>query len=129
VLIVPVLLVLLFAVAKRWKLRPHPQSDQYWRAHRASNMAEAIRRHLPQSMQDLEFVGPLQQGMEKIASYLAGSLAGMVKTSSPFLVDLFILLFALFFMSATAKAFFAPPALDSFLKKAIQMNESANHAT
>jgi predicted PurR-regulated permease PerM len=61
-------------------------------------MAETIRHHLPESMKDLDFMGPLQQGMEKIASYLAGSLAAMVKNLFAFFVNLFILLFALFFV-------------------------------
>src|SRR5207249_4817923 len=98
-LIVPVLLVLLFAGREAVEITVHIRNlISTGGLIVPINMAEAIRRHLPQSMQDLEFVGPLQQGMEKIASYLAGSLAGMVKNLFSFLVDLFILLFALFFM-------------------------------
>ena len=43
-------------------------------------------------------MGPLQQGIEKVASYLAGSLASMLKNLFSFFLNLFILLFALFFM-------------------------------
>jgi len=63
-----------------------------------AGFADSIRHHLPQSLQNLDFVGPLQQGIEKVASYLAGSLAGMLKNLFSFVVDLFILLFALFFV-------------------------------
>jgi predicted PurR-regulated permease PerM len=99
VLIVPVLLVLVFAGREAVEITVHIRNlISTGGLILPVSMAEAIRHHLPQSMQDLEFVGPLQQGMEKVASYLAGSLAGMVKNLFSFLVDLFILLFALFFM-------------------------------
>jgi predicted PurR-regulated permease PerM len=99
VLIVPVLLVLLFAgreaVEMTVRVRNLINSGSVGVP---LSIAEGIRHHLPQSMQDLDFVGPLQQGMERVASYLAGSLAGMLKNLFSFFVDLFILLFALFFM-------------------------------
>ena len=99
VLIVPVLLVLMFAgreaVEITVRIRNLISSGSVVVP---LSIADAIRQHLPQSMQDLNFVGPLQQGMEKVASYLAGSLAGMLKNLFSFFVDLFILLFALFFM-------------------------------
>jgi len=99
VLIVPVLLVLMFAgreaVEMTVRIRNLISSGSVVVP---LSIADAIRQHLPQSMQDLNFVGPLQQGMEKVASYLAGSLAGMLKNLFSFFVDLFILLFALFFM-------------------------------
>ena len=60
--------------------------------------AEFIRRHLPRSMQDMDFMGPLQQAAERVASYMAGSLAGMLRNLLAFLVNLFIVLFALFFV-------------------------------
>jgi predicted PurR-regulated permease PerM len=60
--------------------------------------ADLIRRHLPHSMQDLDFLGPLQQAAERVASYMDGSLAGMVKNLLAFFVNLFIVLFALFFV-------------------------------
>src|SRR4029077_18559062 len=63
-----------------------------------ASMADTLRRDLPASLQDLDFMGPLQQGLEKVASYLAGSLARMLKNLFSFFVELFILLFALFFM-------------------------------
>jgi len=99
VLIVPVLLVLLFAGREAVEITIRVRGMLSTGSIMVpASMADTIRRHLPQSMQDLEFMGPLQQGMEKVASFLAGSLAGMVKNLFSFLVQLFILLFALFFM-------------------------------
>jgi predicted PurR-regulated permease PerM len=99
VLIVPVLLVLLFAgreaVEITVRIRGLINSGGVVVP---ASLADAIRHHLPQSLQDLDFTGPMQQGMEKVASYLAGSLAGMLKNLFSFLVELFILLFALFFV-------------------------------
>jgi predicted PurR-regulated permease PerM len=99
VLIVPVLMVLLFAgreaVGITVRVRNLLSAGSIMVP---AGMADTIRRHLPQSMQDLDFMGPLQQGMERVASYIAGSLAGMLRNLFSFLVDLFILLFALFFM-------------------------------
>jgi len=63
-----------------------------------ASLADAIRNHLPTSLQDVDFMGSLQQAMDKAAAYLAGSLAGLLKNFFSFFVDLFILLFALFFM-------------------------------
>jgi len=99
VLIVPVLLVLLFAgreaVEMTVRVRNLIGSGSVVVP---MSMADDIRHHLPQSMQELDFMGPIQQGMEKAASYLAGSLASMLKNLFSFFLDLFILLFALFFV-------------------------------
>lgn len=99
VLIVPVLLVLLYAgreaVEITGRIRAAISSGG---ASAPAAFADLLRRHLPASMHDVDFVGPLQQGTEKVASYLAGSLAGMLKNLFTFLVNLFILLFALFFV-------------------------------
>ncbi|HEV8075160.1 MAG TPA: AI-2E family transporter [Candidatus Acidoferrum sp.] len=99
VLIVPVLLVLMFAgreaVEITVRIRALINNGDVLVPAR---FADAIRHHLPQSLQDLDFMGPLQQGMEKVASYLAGSMAGLLKNLFSFLVNLFILLFALFFV-------------------------------
>jgi len=59
---------------------------------------EQFRHHLPPSLQDVDFMGPLQQGAEKVASYVAGSFGALLKNLLTFFVDLFILLFALFFV-------------------------------
>ena len=99
VLIVPVLIVLLFAGREAVEITVRIRSlINGGGVVVPVSMADAIRHHLPQSLQDLDFMGPLQQGMEKVASYLAGSLASMLKNLLSFLVNLFILLFALFFV-------------------------------
>jgi predicted PurR-regulated permease PerM len=99
VLIVPVLMVLLFAGREAVEITVRVRNlISTGGLIVPSTMADTIRHHLPQSMQNLDFMGPLQQGMEKVASYLAGSLASMLKNLFSFFVELFILLFALFFM-------------------------------
>ncbi|HET6930338.1 MAG TPA: AI-2E family transporter [Candidatus Acidoferrum sp.] len=99
VLIVPVLWVLLFAGREAVEITVRVRNlINSGGLMVPMTFADTIRHHLPESMKDLDFTGPLQQGMEKIASYVAGSLAAMLKNLFSFFVDLFILLFALFFM-------------------------------
>jgi predicted PurR-regulated permease PerM len=57
-----------------------------------------VRGHLPEAWQNMDFVSALRQGAEKVASYLAGSMGSLLKNLFSFFVNLFILLFALFFM-------------------------------
>ncbi len=57
-----------------------------------------IRHQLPHAWQSMDFSQPLRQGAERIASFLASRLAGLVKNLFTFFVDLFIVIFALFFM-------------------------------
>jgi predicted PurR-regulated permease PerM len=57
-----------------------------------------IRHQLPHAWQSADFSEPLRQGAERIASFLASRLAGLVKNLFNFFVDLFIVIFALFFM-------------------------------
>jgi predicted PurR-regulated permease PerM len=99
VLIVPVLLVLWFAGREAVEITMRIRGlINNGGVIVPVGLADSIRHHLPVSLQNLDFMGPLQQGMEKVASYLAGSLAGMLKNLFSFIVDLFILLFALFFV-------------------------------
>ncbi len=99
VLIVPVMLVLLYAgreaVESAARVRAIVQGGGVTGT---ASFADLIRRHLPTSLQDLDFMGPLQQAVEKTASYMAGSLAGMLKNLVNVIVNLFLLLFALFFV-------------------------------
>jgi len=99
VLIVPVLFLALYAA------REAVESAARLRGMVASGgmaapaaYADLIRRHLPHSMQDVDIVDPLQQAAERVASYMAGSLAAMLKNLLALLVNLFIVLFALFFV-------------------------------
>jgi len=62
------------------------------------DMANSLRSHLPESWKDTDFTGPLRQGAEKMASYLAARLGGLLKNLFSFFVNFFILLFALFFV-------------------------------
>src|ERR1700674_1774737 len=57
-----------------------------------------IRHQLPQAWQSTDFSQPLRQGAERIATFLASRLAGLVRNLFNFVVDLFIVIFALFFM-------------------------------
>jgi predicted PurR-regulated permease PerM len=99
VLIVPVLLVLVFAGREAVEITVRIRSlINSGGVVVPAGFADSIRHHLPESLRNLDFMGPLQQGMEKVASYLAGRLAWMLKNLFSFLVDLFILLFALFFV-------------------------------
>ena len=63
-----------------------------------SHVVEWIRRHLPHAWQTADFSQPLRQGAERIATFLAARLGGLVKNLFTFFVDLFIVIFALFFM-------------------------------
>jgi predicted PurR-regulated permease PerM len=64
----------------------------------AWDFLENVRRHLPESLQNLDLIGTLRQGAERIASFVASSLGSLLKNLFSFLVNLFILLFALFFV-------------------------------
>jgi predicted PurR-regulated permease PerM len=102
-LIVPAIVVLVFtarealeATAELQKaLQVHGQGPSEGLALRAE---EWVRMRLPASWQTMDLSDPLQQAAEKIASYLGAVFAGLVKNLVTFFVDLFILIFALFFM-------------------------------
>jgi predicted PurR-regulated permease PerM len=98
-LIVPALLVLLYAgreaIDATGRVQGMVNAKQ---AGLPTNVVALLRTHLPSSWQEVDFVGPLQQGAERIASYLASRLGALLKNLFSFFVDLFILVFALFFM-------------------------------
>jgi predicted PurR-regulated permease PerM len=98
-LIVPVLLVLLYAareaVEAAGRLR---ETISAGGTLVPPQIANTIRNHVPDSWQDIDLMEPMRQGAEKIASYLASSLGSLLRNLFSFLVNLFILLFALFFM-------------------------------
>jgi predicted PurR-regulated permease PerM len=98
-LIVPVLLVLAYAA------REALDTSSFFRQTLSSGspllpgeVADNIRRHLPQPLQDVDMIGPLRQGAEKIVAYFAGRFGDLLKNLFSFLVNLVILLFALFFV-------------------------------
>jgi predicted PurR-regulated permease PerM len=97
-LILPVLFVLLYAAREAIDASARMRAFLGTRGTLPMVSLDWIREHLPQSMQDIDFEGPLRQGAERIATYLASSLGLMVKNALSLLVNLFITLFALFFM-------------------------------
>lgn len=98
-LIVPVLLVMLYAT--REAIDASARIKENLTANGSGSAQEvfaALRRHLPESLQGLDIIEALRQGAERIASFLAGSIGALVKNLFSFLVNLFISLFALFFI-------------------------------
>lgn len=63
-----------------------------------SHAVDWIRHQLPRAWQGADFSQPLRQGAERIAAFLASRLGALVKNLFAFFLDLFILIFALFFM-------------------------------
>ncbi len=57
-----------------------------------------VKNQLPASVQDADFTDPAKRGAEKVAAYLAEKVGGLVKNVFAFFLDLFVVLFALFFM-------------------------------
>jgi predicted PurR-regulated permease PerM len=57
-----------------------------------------LRRQLPNSMRGMDLAAPVQQAIEKAGSVIAASIGGILKNFANFFVDLFLLIFALFFM-------------------------------
>ncbi|MBV9888306.1 MAG: AI-2E family transporter, partial [Acidobacteria bacterium] len=57
-----------------------------------------IHAHLPAAWQDWDFTQPIRQGAERIAAFIAANFAGLLKNLTAFFVDLFIVIFSLFFM-------------------------------
>ena len=63
-----------------------------------THILDWVREQLPDSMQDADFTDPVKRGAEKVAGFLAAKVGGLVKNIFAFFLDLFVLLFALFFM-------------------------------
>jgi predicted PurR-regulated permease PerM len=99
VLIAPVLLALTYAAREALQasslMRETLNSGTAFLPEQVANFA---RQHMPASMRDVDLSGPLRQGVEKIATYVASRMGNLLKNLFTFLVNLFILLFALFFV-------------------------------
>jgi predicted PurR-regulated permease PerM len=98
-LIVPVILVMLYAA--REAIEASAGIRETFNTNGSGAVQDSfnrLRQHLPESLQNIDFIGSLRQASEKIASFLAGSIGSLVKNVFAFLVNLFILLFALFFV-------------------------------
>ncbi|MGB7284277.1 MAG: AI-2E family transporter [Candidatus Acidiferrum sp.] len=102
-LIVPALVVLVFTAREaldatarvQSALAVHGQGPSEGLTLRAE---EWVRLRLPESWQAMNISDPLRQAAEKIASFVGAEFAGLVRNLVTFFVDLFILIFALFFM-------------------------------
>jgi len=57
-----------------------------------------LKNLLPESMQDADLSDPVRRGAEQVAGFLAAKVGALVKNVFAFFLDLFVLLFALFFM-------------------------------
>lgn len=57
-----------------------------------------LHAHMPAAWQDWDFSQPIRQGAERIAGFIASNFAGLLKNLTTFFVDLFIVIFSLFFM-------------------------------
>jgi len=62
-----------------------------------------LRHRLPASMQSIDIEGQLQAGVQKFGSFVAGSIGALLKNFANFFVDLFLLIFTLFFMFRDGK--------------------------
>ena len=104
-LIVPVLLVLLYASKEAIDGSARIQSMiNGGAAALPTHFMDWLQARLPDSLQNTDLMGPLRQGAERIASYLASSLGALLKNMLSFVVSLFIVLFALFFIFRDGKA-------------------------
>jgi predicted PurR-regulated permease PerM len=63
-----------------------------------------LRNRLPASMQSVDIEGQLQQGAEKFGSFVAGSLGALLRNFANFFVNLFLMIFTLFFMFRDGKS-------------------------
>jgi predicted PurR-regulated permease PerM len=63
-----------------------------------TQMLDWVKRQLPESMQDADLNDPVKRGAETVAGFLAAKVGALVKNVFSFFLDLFVLLFALFFM-------------------------------
>lgn len=98
-LIVPVLLILLYATREAIDATAQVQTMvQSGTAPVPQEILSWMREKMPQSLQDIDFLGYLRQGAERAAAFLASKFGALVKNLFSFFVNLFILLFALFFM-------------------------------
>jgi predicted PurR-regulated permease PerM len=98
-LIVPAIVVLIFAARQAIDAMTRIQDaltdpDKNLQVHATS----WIQAHLPAGWQITNFYQPLRQAAEKVGAFLAANVGGLLKNLVTFFVDLFILIFALFFM-------------------------------
>jgi predicted PurR-regulated permease PerM len=104
-LIVPVLLILLYATREAIdasaRIREAVVSGN---AIMPYELANSVRTHLPDSWRQIDMASYLRQGAEKAATFMASRVGSLVKNVFSFVVNLFILLFALFFIFRDGQA-------------------------
>jgi predicted PurR-regulated permease PerM len=109
VLIVPAILVLLFTTRQAIDAMGEIQSALAVRGQGPNQgllmrAQEWIRMKLPSALQTVNVSDSLRQAAEKVAAFLAGKSGAILKNLVTFFVDLFILVFALFFMFRDGQA-------------------------
>src|SRR5580692_11945188 len=102
-LIVPSILVLIFTARQALVATAQIQSQMAVHGQGPNeglvmHAEEWIRMRLPDSLQGIDLSDPVQQAAERTASFLGGRFTGLLKNLVTFFVDLFIMIFALFFM-------------------------------
>jgi predicted PurR-regulated permease PerM len=102
-LIVPALVVLVYTAREALDATARLQSELMVHGQGPNeglvmHVEEWVRSRLPQSWQGIDMSDPVQQAAEKIASFLGARFTGLLKNLVSFFVDLFIMIFALFFM-------------------------------
>jgi predicted PurR-regulated permease PerM len=102
-LIVPALLVLVLTAREALVATAQLQSQMAVHGQGPNeglvmHVEEWIRMRLPQSLQGIDMSDPVQQAAERTASFLGARFTGLLKNLVSFFVDLFIMIFALFFM-------------------------------
>jgi predicted PurR-regulated permease PerM len=104
VLIVPVLLVMTYAtreaVDATSRIQAMVNSGQ---TPVPADVVQSVRERLPSSLQDIDFMNMVRQGAERAAAFLASRFTALVRNLFSFFVNLFILLFALFFVFRDGK--------------------------
>jgi predicted PurR-regulated permease PerM len=102
-LIVPALVVLVYTTREALDATARLQSELMVHGQGPNeglimHVEEWVRSRLPTSWQAMDMSDPVQQAAEKIASFLGSRFTGLLKNLATFFIDMFIMIFALFFM-------------------------------
>ncbi len=98
-LIVPVLLILIYAAREALNASAMIQTLVASGTNAVhSGSLDRIRHRLPESVSNFDLFTPLRQGAQRVAAYLAGSVGSLLKDVFSFVVNLLIVLLALFFV-------------------------------
>ncbi|HKI12828.1 MAG TPA: AI-2E family transporter [Candidatus Acidoferrum sp.] len=98
-LIVPVLLVMLYAAREAVVASVRVQEViSTGSVGLPAHLTDWVSARLPEPWRGVDMIGLLRQGAERFGSYLATSVGSWLRNLFSFFLDLFILLFALFFM-------------------------------